>query len=164
MEHVNHLPQMMSEIRRVLKPEGTAIHILPSPAWRFWTSVAHYFFMFKHLFRIKNSSYSLNSLPSIEEKLRSKGRLFLLTRIVMAGPHGEYPNALAELFYFSRYSWKNVFSHNYFEIIKSSKTKLFYTGYEIFPKLSLNFRIKLSSVLGSACNIFILKPKNKLVQ
>lgn len=42
LEHVPDLKQMHAEIRRVLKPSGICIHVLPTHAWRFWTTLAAY--------------------------------------------------------------------------------------------------------------------------
>jgi SAM-dependent methyltransferase len=41
LEHIPHLDDFQKEIHRVLKPEGFAIHVLPSGSWRFWTNVTH---------------------------------------------------------------------------------------------------------------------------
>lgn len=41
LEHIPHLRGFQGEMRRVLKPGGIAIHIVPSAAWRFWTSLTH---------------------------------------------------------------------------------------------------------------------------
>jgi 2-polyprenyl-3-methyl-5-hydroxy-6-metoxy-1,4-benzoquinol methylase len=41
LEHISHLRAFQSEMRRALKPGGMAIHIVPSAAWRFWTSLTH---------------------------------------------------------------------------------------------------------------------------
>jgi SAM-dependent methyltransferase len=40
--HAVDLNFMLAEIRRVLRPGGKAIHVLPSASWRFWTTLAHY--------------------------------------------------------------------------------------------------------------------------
>lgn len=47
LEHVRELPELLAETRRVLKPGGIAIHLLPSASWRFWTFLAHYIFVGK---------------------------------------------------------------------------------------------------------------------
>ncbi len=41
LEHIPDVAQFQKEIHRVLKPDGCAIHVLPSSSWRFWTSVTH---------------------------------------------------------------------------------------------------------------------------
>jgi SAM-dependent methyltransferase len=40
--HAVDTDSMLAEIRRVLRPGGTAIHVLPSASWRLWTTLAHY--------------------------------------------------------------------------------------------------------------------------
>jgi len=39
MEHIPHLEEFQTEIHRVLKPGGIALHILPSSSWRAWTNI-----------------------------------------------------------------------------------------------------------------------------
>ncbi len=39
LEHVPDLARIHAEIRRVLRPGGYCIHVLPTHAWRFWTIV-----------------------------------------------------------------------------------------------------------------------------
>ena len=39
-EHVPYLSQLNDEIRRVLKLGGYAVHVMPTPSWRLWTSVS----------------------------------------------------------------------------------------------------------------------------
>lgn len=41
MEHVVELEKLNSEIYRVLKKDGIVVHVIPSSAWRFFTSVTH---------------------------------------------------------------------------------------------------------------------------
>lgn len=41
LEHIPHLRDFQQEIRRVLKANGIAVHVVPSAAWRFWTSLTH---------------------------------------------------------------------------------------------------------------------------
>ena len=40
LEHVDNFDEISAEFRRVLKPEGFAIHVLPTTAWRFWSFVS----------------------------------------------------------------------------------------------------------------------------
>ena len=36
---------MLADTLRILKPGGIAVHILPTPSWRWWSIVAHYPFL-----------------------------------------------------------------------------------------------------------------------
>jgi SAM-dependent methyltransferase len=42
LEHIAHVEAFQAEIRRVLKPGGRAVHVLPSASWRLWTILTHY--------------------------------------------------------------------------------------------------------------------------
>lgn len=43
LEHVPHVRDLQREIRRVVKPAGVVVHVVPSSVWRCWTSVGHLF-------------------------------------------------------------------------------------------------------------------------
>src|SRR5215208_7835716 len=156
LEHVRCLSSLLTEMHRVLKPTGLAVHILPSPAWRLWTSVSHYGYLLKYLL-----SYLLKAqlpkpgpvatAPSLHETLERRGPYHVAKRALFSGPHGEYSSALSELYYFSRKRWSRVFSESGFKIKQITETRLFYTGYLTFPNASLETRHRIAPLLGSAC-------------
>jgi SAM-dependent methyltransferase len=41
LEHIDELEEFQEEIKRVLKPDGFAIHVLPTATWRFWSWISH---------------------------------------------------------------------------------------------------------------------------
>jgi SAM-dependent methyltransferase len=41
LEHIPHVHAFQKEIHRILKPEGSVLHVLPSSSWRFWTNISH---------------------------------------------------------------------------------------------------------------------------
>jgi SAM-dependent methyltransferase len=156
LEHVEDIDSMMAEIRRVLKVDGVAIHILPTPTWRFWTSVTHYAYLVIRVLGFRRPIGG-GHVPSLREKLRRSGLWATAKRILLAGPHGEYPSALSEFWYFSKGRWQDVFRKSGFRIIQSNPTGIFYTGYMIFPALSIKVRHKLARILGSSTYIYVLR-------
>ena len=151
LEHVPHLSILLKEIARVTNPEGVVVHILPSSAWRFWTSLTHYVHVAKRvgirLFRrdaTENGSYS-----QVTSSKRNWG--VLIKRVFLDGPHGAYPNEFYELYAFSRYRWLHVFATHGFEMTSCFRNGLFYTGYAIFPRLSMSMRRDLSRQICSLC-------------
>lgn len=154
LEHVQGLPDLLIEMRRVLKPEGAMLHILPSASWRFWTSLAHYFYVPLFLFGCRNPPN--NSEFSLDKLKTRHSYFFLMKRFLCSGPHGEYPNALSELYYFSKCRWSRLFKKNHCEINAYLQNDLFYTGYALFPGLSLHIRKKLARFLGASCHIFVM--------
>ncbi len=130
LEHVSNLDEIQSELFRILKDNGTCIHILPSSYWRFWTIIT-----------------SLIKYWYIDPR-----------------PHGEITsNCFKELALFSKNFWVDNFEKNNFQVKKVFKTKLFYTGNNLFgSKINIFYRIFLAKILGSSCNIFIIKKNIKL--
>lgn len=156
LEHISDLEAMLREIRRTLKLKGVAIHILPTPAWRLWTSLAHYVYLGLRILGLRRPVAD-GSVPSVAEKLQHKGIWHVLRRAFVAGPHGEYPSALSELYYFSKRRWLKVFRDHEFEARRVVESGIFYTGYGLLPGLSLDTRRAMAKLLGSATCIYVLQ-------
>lgn len=163
LEHIPDLRYSLSELRRVLRSGGVGVHILPTPVWRFWTTLAHYPWLLRRTF-IKAARgpriSSVASEPSAAAAGRS--RLHDLRQALLLGlaAHGEYPNALAELHYFRRVTWERTFKANGFDV-EHSTTGIFYTGQLLIPTLPVAARRTLARVLGSACHVFITRVANR---
>jgi ubiquinone/menaquinone biosynthesis C-methylase UbiE len=156
LEHVPHLDQLLAEFRRVMKPDAVAIHILPSPSWRMWTSLTHYVHIGMRLSGRRRPDTS-DSRPSDAERLprRRSNMLAIVKRILWDGPHGEYPSAISELWYFSKARWMGVFKANGFRVTETTPSNIFYTGYGVLPGVSLGVRRVLARFLGSATRIYV---------
>jgi len=128
LEHIPHVVEFQKEIQRVLKPDGIAIHVLPSSSWRVWSNMTE---------MLKNWR-----LPLV---------------------HGEHAgNSFIEIYYFSRWSWSRLFCNTGWIIENLKPIGLFYTGSSIMDsRLSIKTRRQLSRVMGSACNIFVLKKSGQ---
>lgn len=164
LEHISELKSMLSEVRRVVKSNGLAIHILPTPAWRFWTSLSHYVYGVKIILEIvkKRQAKLGTTAPSsfgafVADKVRKRGFLYVVGRIIAAGPHGEYPSALSELWYFSRRRWLRLFQDSGYDLVEDWPSGIFYTGYGVFPSISIHRRRELARILGSATHVFLLR-------
>jgi len=127
LEHIPHIYDFQKEIKRVLKPGGCVIHVLPSSIWRFWSNITE---------MLKNWR-----MPLV---------------------HGEHAsNAFIEVYYFCRWTWSSLFRKTGWIIETSKPIGLFYTGSSIMDsRLSLGKRRWLSRVMGSSCNIFVLRSKD----
>jgi len=158
LEHVTHLSAILKEIARVTKSDGMVVHILPSSAWRFWTSLTHYVHLARRVGRqfFRHDTESNGSSSQVASSKR--GWVVLLKRVILDGPHGAYPNEFYELYAFSRSRWLYVFATHGFEITSSFRNGLFYTGNVIFPRLSMRRRRDLSRFLGSATWIYVMRP------
>lgn len=154
LEHVQHLPELFGEMRRVLKDEGLAVHVMPSSVWRFWTTVARYPFLLKVALGLKKPGRGIASVADLPKAQRF---IKILKRICFEPPHGEFKSAWQELVEFRGKRWKQRFESNGFEIVSQRGNELFYTGYSTFPKMSLKVRRHLARLFGSSCHVFVVR-------
>jgi SAM-dependent methyltransferase len=162
LEHIPHIAEFQKEIRRVLKDDGTAVHVLPSVAWRFWTTLSYYPHALGVLARARVA------YAAVERRWASAdgaARWKRLARALLPPRHGESGNWLTELWYFSRIHWSRFFRATGWDLVSAEGSGLFYTGNSIAASfLTLRTRQVLSSVLGAATNVFVLRKRSQQAQ
>lgn len=161
LEHVLDLPYLQAEMKRVLKPGGYCVHLMPTGAWRFWTNVAHYTELVQRLLglapRLFPKGFSKHALSDAMSVLRLMASTTKHYAIVPR--HGETGNALSEIKTFSSRHWRQHFTNQRFIIDEATDVGLFYTGHMVLgPRLSLRTRQNISTWLGSACVIYVVRP------
>ena len=164
LEHIEEPILIHRECRRVLKPGGYCVHVVPTAAWRFWTSAGYHTDLAQRVVRI-----AMNHLPPRKARLaaadaipgsrprgiRARSPVEILRRLLLPSPHGARGNALSELRTFSVHSWQRHFLENGMEILAVEPLRLFYTGHMLLGRRwSLASRRKASEFLGSACVLF----------
>jgi len=162
LEHIADLAPIHRESRRILKADGSCVHVMPTAVWRFWEGVAHYVESLQRCAALVVSLFPRRL--RLGELQRSMGVLReliqLCRRSAVAPRHGETGNALTELWTFSRRHWVKHFRRHNFEIVLAEGMGLFYTGRMIFGKRwPLRSRARAASVLGSACILYKVKPQ-----
>jgi len=165
LEHVPDLQQMHSEIHRVLRPQGSAIHVLPTHAWRFWTTLSAFPAGLQYA-RTLGGGLMLPLSMS-----RQRWSMFLRSwhhaSRHLAAPfcqrrHGERGNILTETWLFHPRWWRQNFERNGFTIARDEPMGLFYTGNMVLAgRLPLVKRERIARSLGSACHIFHLVPRGR---
>lgn len=159
LEHIPDLKTTFSEVQRVMKSDGRAIHILPTPAWRTWTSLSHYIHIARRLMGLVCGRHCATKSAPVGsgDPGRARGTWGAIKRVLRDGPHGEYPSAVSELWYFSRRRWLKLFQKSGFDLVEDRPSGIFYTGYGVFPSISIERRRELARILGSATRVFILR-------
>ncbi|MGH7944156.1 MAG: class I SAM-dependent methyltransferase [Opitutaceae bacterium] len=158
LEHIGDLRGSLAQLCRVLKHDGRGVHILPTPAWRGWTSVAHYARIPELVLRCpREPGANATAVASNAAAAAPRSLGEVVRRNLRPGPHGEYPSAFSEFWYFSRKRWLEVFAASGFEVERDYPTGLFYTGYSLLPWLPLESRVTLAKVLGSSCRVFVMR-------
>jgi SAM-dependent methyltransferase len=159
LEHVPDLARMHAEIRRVLKPDGFAVHVLPTPAWRIWTSVAAFpaaFRFFTALGVGPRRPFTRDELHRVRTAWYKAARR--LARTVLQRPHGIRGNVVSEMWLYRAGWWRKNFEANGFRTEHDEALGLFYTGNMAIGRgLSIAHRVRLAHYLGSACHVFVLR-------
>lgn len=170
LEHIGPVEAFQSEIRRVLKPGGRAIHLMPSAAWRFWTSLLLYPHIAKAVIRRlrrRPDSGPTSTAPVADAATpgpaagtpgsrRSRGST--LRHALFPAAHGEHGTFLSEQYYFSARRWVSLFRRTGWEIEAVSPNGLFYSGHAVLgPRLGIAARRSLSRWFGSACTVYVLR-------
>lgn len=160
LEHVVDLPALLAEMARVIEPGGCCVHVLPTPAWRLWTTATHY----PHMARLLTRALFARSFD--EQTARPWGttpraRLDLIRYALWPQRHGELGSALSEVVLFGRGHWQALFDGAGFRLDVWQPGGLFYTGNAFLgPRLTLSHRARLSPWLGSATAIFLLRRQD----
>lgn len=145
LEHVPDLARFQSEVRRVLRPGGECMHVLPTHVWRFWTSAAAIpgtLAPFRHRLRVL-----MNLRRSASSALRA---------------HGEKGNALTELWHFHPRRWRRAFRESGFDVVEDGPVGFFYTAEVLFGGgLGFDRRRRLARVLGSSAHFYRLRRRDQ---
>jgi SAM-dependent methyltransferase len=162
LEHVPDLTRMNSEVRRVLKPGGYAIHVMPTHAQRFWTTLTSFPDAFVCLCASIPDMLP-HAAPKGAELKRLGGAWYRGVRAVggriFQRRHGERGNIISETWLFHPSWWRRNFQDNGFELVHDEPMGLFYTGNMLLgTKLGLGTPESLAYTLGSACHLFKVRP------
>jgi SAM-dependent methyltransferase len=157
LEHVRDLSELLGETLRVVKPDGIAVHILPTPSWRFWSIVTHYPYLVFAALGIRTGFVDWSDKAARQARIRERGIGHFMRRMLWPGPHGEFPGALAELSGFRAINWKRALEAAGFAIESVSPVGIYYSGYGLFPELSVRARRRMGRVLGSSTQTIVAR-------
>lgn len=156
LEHVEDLKGLLDDAVRVLKPGGIMVHILPSATWRWWTILGHYVWVAQSvILRRKNTE---TPGPTIHEPYSLHNLLRFGWAIGFPHAHGIFANAFVELYTFTRSRWKSFFERAGLTVIEVRPVGVFYSAYKLLQRVDVPARKRLAALLGSSCNLFVLKP------
>jgi ubiquinone/menaquinone biosynthesis C-methylase UbiE len=165
LDHVPERTALQAEMKRVLRPGGFAVHIVPTVSWRVWTMVTHYPHRWKQMMALlgerlfagngRNLAVAQTVPPS---KTASLLMGFLMNDLIIPrlGTRGD---AFSECVLFSRKAREAYFRQTGWRIVSARPNRLYYSGNKVLgPILDLRTRHALSRVLGSASIAYVVEP------
>jgi len=164
LEHVKEIHDLLYECRRVLADGGIAVHILPTPAWRWWTTLAHYPWLVLRTLQLLGGRRRRQRQPSaglaIEQLGTAQARAKAWWTMLWPARHGERGTTFTEHLFYSQSWWCATFETAGFRVESSYPAGLFYTGTMLLARgIPLSWRTLLARCLGSACRVYVLIPR-----
>src|SRR6185437_10229428 len=83
MEHIADQQQINAEIRRVLRPAGKVVHVMPTRAWRVLTSVLHYPRL------LKSALFRSHGIQAVHNHGPHQSRSNRIKNIIIPAKHGD---------------------------------------------------------------------------
>ena len=158
LEHVVDLSWLNTEVKRVLRPGGCCVHVMPTPAWRLWTTVLLLPAALQAVWKLRQEIVP-RAPWSAAEAQRLRATWIKVAKQGAPVRHGERGNIVSEMWLFRTAWWRRAFAADGFEVLHREPMGLFYTGTMFFgPRLSFVHRRQLAYLLGSACCLFVVRP------
>lgn len=159
MEHVMDEPGLHREMKRVLRPNGVAIHVVPSSAWRLWTTAIYYLVLPKLIFSFLRRAKDHHATTADGgSTIPARGITSRMLDLIYPVRHGEKGNRFTEWWHFRGTSWSQRFRNLGWTVERVEPLGLFYTGYLVgSSSISMKMREYLAHIFGSACFIVILR-------
>jgi len=161
LEHVADLGRMHAEIRRVLAPRGYCIHVMPTPAWRFWCTLASFGVALRSFVELAPQLLPRSWVREEPARLAKAWDTMIRRcgRYCLPRRHGERGNTITELYYFSPHWWRRNFANNGYELLHEEPMGLFYSGnYLMWRLFPLSKRGRMARYLGSATRLYKVRP------
>lgn len=153
LEHIPDIDAFEQEIRRVLKPEGRAIHVLTTVSWRIWTSITHPFLVLTVLQRFLSWRCSVSGVRRDDSNISYKWQY-----AIWPNRHGQKGNSLSEIYWFFQYAWTRHFYNSGWNIERVISTRLLYAGNSVMHGcLPFCCRRALARWLGSSTKAYVLR-------
>jgi SAM-dependent methyltransferase len=151
--------ELYREMRRVLRPEGMAVHIVPTSIWRFWSSVLHYPAGAQLVLRKFLSGASHGTGSGLRTTAKSAWFLRVLVNMLLLHRLGAKGNWFTEHFIFHPWSWRRRLAGYGWIVDRIDPLKLWCTGRRMIGgRLSMRGRDRVARILGSSSMVILARP------
>ena len=168
LEHVTTLDALTEEMRRVLRPGGMALHLLPNPQWRLLSLLTYYpgqaVDFIRYLRKQAARAAAATQGDSTTPQARPQSLLRKAARRLLPPTHGAVGSAISEVQRYSRQNWDRYFRQRDWEIVEYSNNELTASGdYLLGPALSIGTRRWIGRMTGGIAHVYLLRPGKRSV-
>lgn len=159
LEHLKGAADVHSEMRRVLRPGGAGVHVVPTHTWRLWNSVLHYpalpGYVREKLRRNRDGQTDSDGASSVKPNWGIR-----VLNLVTPPRHGEFGNRISEHWLFHPASWRRRLERHKWHVEAMQGLGLAYTGHSLFgSRVSMRVRARWSRILGSSTIVIVLRKE-----
>lgn len=153
--------ELYREMRRVLRPEGVAVHVVPTSTWRLWSSILHYPAKAQLLLRKFLSGADADTRCGPPQTTAKSARLpQLLVNVLLLHRLGAKGNWLTEHFIFHSRSWRRRLARCGWRVEGIDPLELWYSGHRMLGRrFTLQGRSRVARILGSSAITILAKPE-----
>jgi len=160
LEHVEQLDPLVTEMKRVLRPGGIALHLLPNPQWRILSLLTYFpgqaIDLLRYLRRRSAKDGGSGTAASRSSPGQSKARKII--KRLMPPTHGAVGSPISEIARYSKRHWNRYFEDRGWEIVERSNNGLLASGdYLLGTALPIEARRALGRILGGIAHVYVLR-------
>ena len=163
LEHVIELDTLNDEMKRVLRPGGVALHLVPNSAWRLLSLFTYYPAQAVDALRwlrrprapAVESGAERGSTSASDPSLVGKA-----VRRLLPAAHGSIGTPISELSRFSKKRWDEHFVRAGWEILHYGNNGALASGdYLLGSLLPMSARRMLGRATGGIAHVYLLRPR-----
>ena len=160
LEHVVDLDGLTAEMKRVLRPGGLALHLVPNGTWRILSLVTYYPGQAIDELRWLRRRQPISAPDPKPIAGRPSSLIAKAVRRLLPHAHGSSGNALSEIGRFSKARWDDYFARTGWDVIDYGNNGLLASGdYLLGTALPMRTRRFLGRLTGGIAHVYVVRPK-----
>lgn len=161
LEHVVELDTLAADMKRVLRPGGVALHLLPNPQWRLLSLVTYYPGQALDFARwLKRSEKPAAGTSPATAPRGSRSLLAKAARRLLPPTHGAEGTPISEFGRFSKRHWDNFFDRAGWDVLYYGNNGLAASGdYLLGTALGIRARRMIGKAMGGIAHVYVVRPR-----
>lgn len=161
LEHVVELDTLAADMKRVLRPGGIALHLVPNPQWRLLSLLTYYPGQALDFVRWLRRSRKPAAQSSAATSLLEKHSLLARAAHRLLPPtHGAEGTPIGEIRRFSKRHWDNFFNRAGWEVVYYGNNGLAASGDYLFGRaLGIWARRALGRAMNGIAHVYVVRPR-----
>jgi len=162
LEHVVDLDRLTADMKRVLRPGGLALHLVPNGNWRVLSLITYYPGQAIDALRwLRRRQPASATASGPANGRRTSSLIAKAARRLLPHAHGSSGSALSEIRRFSKARWDDYFARTGWEVIEYGNNGLLASGdYLLGANLPMAARRFLGRLTGGIAHVYVVRLRS----